>query len=314
MSIQAVACCDIQCIKGCSFTGGNSGYCSSCWRSLTDEEKLAANSLQAPLQEERARLREARLGEEREAEQKRQAKWVAEQEGKRQDSLKKLKLEEEAEAAREEIRCQRVASHHMGVDLSPPEWLQWNWVTLDAIDDEGSKLLCPSEYGTCGLYNAVSFPLARHKHAETSTERMGQLFDLSRQLSERLRNTQDGSSEGGEPWVGFFVLPGDMPSLSQKSSSELIMQAVLGAPFSRLLFEQVKVNDHRIFAGASGCEGDALQAYKDATALIFSVAKKDTVFRLVPACNGDYYVGPCFLGARTSEGDVIGIRSRIVWT
>lgn len=314
--MQPIACCDIACVAGCKFNGGSSGYCSSCWRGLSDEAKLAANALQAPLQEERARAREARLEEERAAERKREAEREAEREAAQAEHVKRAKLEEAQEAERADARCQRVASNRRGLELVPPPWLSWSLVKLSTVslDGDGAELPSPCEVGTCGLYNAVTYPLFKHKHAETSPERMAQLFDLSRQLSELLRNIEEGSSEGGEPWVGFSILPGDMPGLSQQSSTEEIMQSVLGPPFKNLAFEKVKFNDHRIFSAATEADEDHLQAYKNAAALIFSVAKKGTAFRLVPASNGDYYVGPSLLGARTPEGDIIGVRTHIVWT
>ena len=140
---------------------------------------------------------------------------------------------------------------------------------------------------------------------------MAELLVKARELSRILENTQEGSSEGGEPWVGFYIIPNDMPGLNAKSSSSDIMKAVLGeATFSALSFQKESTSDYRIFSN----DAENAQVYKDAAEIIFSVAQAGTAFRLVPGGDGDFYVGPTFIGARTSDGNIIGVRSHVVWT
>ena len=44
--MEHVPCTDIPCLNGCAFNGGYSGYCSVCWRGLSDDAKREANAKQ----------------------------------------------------------------------------------------------------------------------------------------------------------------------------------------------------------------------------------------------------------------------------
>ena len=188
MSIAHVPCTDTPCANGCAFNGGYSGYCSVCWRGLSDEAKREASETQvpafsflffcffltihhdqAPLQKEREAAAEIRREAENREKRQREDERKAKQEELNQAALKKAKQEEEEEAARENAKCERIASNRAGFAIKEEHrWLQWDWVKLSADPGDGrDRPSTPCEIGTCGLFNAETYPLSRHEHPGT---------------------------------------------------------------------------------------------------------------------------------------------------
>ena len=288
----AVKTSDIQCGKACGFSGGYSGFCSSCWKTLTPAEKESATATAKEEQPGRTQLRELRIEEGKRVEHQKRVRLVEEQD-KKVDNLKKFK---EARST-----CNLVAQ------------------SLEFGDSSRCEIW---DCGLGGQHRAVGEPLTSEPEHEHDEAHLKALRGFSSSLSEALRGIEEGSSESGSEYIGFFVNVAENPRYSaQSSAEEIITQSVAeNDEFGPLEFDHnLDLEPRELFSRYSELveedDDDAsISGIQKAMKIIQMACVEGSGFVSSPASDGDCWVGNIFLGGRTSRGDLVGATVQIVWT
>jgi hypothetical protein len=292
----AVKTFDMQCAGGCGFSGGYSGYCSKCWKSLDPATQAAATKREGELEVDRAKARAVKEAEREEA------KRVAAEE-----SRKRARIEAEEEAERQEKLSRQMKQRKAENDC------------------ELLSVMESVEVWSCGLggHRTGGRPIEEEpKHAHHDPGATAALREACAEVAAALVNVEEGSSESGAPYAAFCISVKDNPNLAAflRRSPRTILGLFFEEMCGQLSWKmKLPVTAAKLFPRyderAQDGDGDEkTRAIDRAAAAIARVAAPGTGFTSYPEGNPDCFVGDIYLGAVTPSGDIIGAMVNIVWT
>jgi hypothetical protein len=301
----ALVCADVTCPK-CSFNGGYSGYCSQCWKTLSETEQAQATATQEPLEQKREVIRDARKA----------AKLAEAADKKKSVAAEKKSVEDLYLARRKRARktetCELLATSVPGFPFEPDSpWPQhaYSWNHTD---------LSETQVWSCGRgYREEG---KAHEHTPANRVHLAELKATADKLTSILGGVEQGSSEGGETWTGFFI-SADHPLVETDMESEALMRKLV--PNLSSDFDEMPVQFDTGLEGLAVFNEDfeEMDDEEDVAALqtaldeLLTVVGADTLFRIGPGDDcPSYFVGPTIAAGRTPQGDVVGCYVSIVWT
>eukprot|EP00475_Leptophrys_vorax_P033213 TRINITY_DN5197_c0_g1_i2.p1 TRINITY_DN5197_c0_g1~~TRINITY_DN5197_c0_g1_i2.p1 ORF type:complete len:319 (-),score=84.09 TRINITY_DN5197_c0_g1_i2:221-1153(-) len=279
-----------KCTGGCDFAGGFSGKCSVCWKKLSKEEKLKVTK-----EAEELAAKQQALEAEEDAERERAKRKRAEDEIERKQAEERNAKRQATDASKAKSNgdCYCICSN-----ATTDESKSFHWTYSMISQDKEVELW------SCGLINTTR-TTDHSKHKENPLkDRIKRLQEVQGQLISILQGVGDESSEGDEPYVGFFIIcTGDMAA---KPSFEVLKELIPDLP------EELGIEELPFTKLFPSPEKDTHKK-KQAAELLESVCQTGTGFILYPD-TVSVYCGPILFAGRTADGDMVGVRGFLTWT
>eukprot|EP01102_Stenamoeba_stenopodia_P018807 TRINITY_DN695_c0_g6_i1.p1 TRINITY_DN695_c0_g6~~TRINITY_DN695_c0_g6_i1.p1 ORF type:complete len:461 (+),score=101.92 TRINITY_DN695_c0_g6_i1:32-1414(+) len=316
-SLEPIKCSYVACggNPNCEFIGGFSGYCSSCWKSLSDDDKRRANAIEVAMQPEREKFWEshwADVGRRQTEELKR----------RKQEASNTLKAEnQERTKNMKEGRCYLVAGGYNKTALPETKQYEKNPCAVDMED--GVRLY------SCGLLN-IKLPF-NHEHKDS--DRIDVLSRRAKDLTAMLTHVKLKTGTTS-PWDGFFVCVADNAHLfktseSQSSSSssssssdgwcspaEILQKIVLAKHVGEekeeeegdsFECEELSSSSNFFLKPNEKASQEVKERTSAATELFKAHGRKDSFYRV--QFHSKTKQTPCFVVALTKDGDMFGVHA-----
>ena len=199
---------DIACYGGCSFNGGTSGYCSSCWRRLSVEQRMAASRAQLAAQADREAARAGDIAQQaRKAAVDRAASesyWAAER----------------AAAADAAARNAAGSCHRLFPLELVPDTTDWtHWIA------GGERLTSGAwEVWTCGVWDRESHAAVDHDSHSSGSAAVATRSALAAALASQPAVYLD--SMFSQPWLPLVLTPELLNQAGVESSTMAVLPAL----------------------------------------------------------------------------------------
>jgi hypothetical protein len=256
---------------GCKFPGSQAGHCSTHWKALDLEQKRAANASSIAVVLEKLGTKQQR----QEAEAAAEAERAAARKRRAEDDLRAL-ADAEARAAAEvalaktEGRCFSEPAPELEQTPLPDGWATFS----------------------CGVAPVDA------AHAAHTGRTWPALSDAAAQITRTLSGVEEGSSDGGEPFVGFFCLRENVAALRR---------AVGGASKSGK-----RMTAGALFPRFAEREADVQAKFERVLTLLRDELGCASFLRVAP--KSDSIGGGIICAGITTDGDLVGARCFVVWT
>ncbi len=302
LSNGAIKTTGTRCEGGCSFHGGNSGYCSVCWKKLSEEAKKEANEKAAreePLRSQKLALEQAEKKEREERE-------AREQEAKE-------KAEREVfEKERQELKD---AGKSYPLVRSTP-----NYPRDDSIEDAkefGGRFseLSDLELWSTGIYNSsVALPNAESENAVAESVRLTARWTELKSKLEPLGDKVTIHSEGDSSFYPFFIPVAGIPELESCTLTRDVLNKVFNVNDKVSMVEGSDMRfteEPEVFDGYVNSKGNL----KKLIAGMKEMGERGS-FIIYEPFNTDSCYAPAIMAARDPANgkDVFIVAAMISWT
>ncbi len=302
LSNGAIKTTGTQCEGGCGFHGGNSGYCSVCWKKLSESARKEANEKAAREEPLRSQKLEQEQAEKKERE---------EREAREQDA--KVKAEREAfEKERQELKD---AGKSYPLVRSAPNYPKDD-STEDAeeFSDRFSEL-SDLELWSTGIYNSsVALPNAESENAVAEKERITARWTELKSKLKPLGDKVTIHSEGDSEFYPFFIPVAGIPELESCQSTRDVLDKVFNVNDKVSMIEGSDMRfteEPEVFDGYVNSKGNL----KKLIAGMKEIGERGS-FIIYEPFNTDSCYAPAIMAARDPANgkDVFIVAAMISWT
>eukprot|EP01104_Vermistella_antarctica_P016299 TRINITY_DN5525_c2_g2_i3.p1 TRINITY_DN5525_c2_g2~~TRINITY_DN5525_c2_g2_i3.p1 ORF type:complete len:357 (-),score=51.68 TRINITY_DN5525_c2_g2_i3:55-1125(-) len=315
-------------VSDCHSLAGNSLHCLHCWKRLSDERKLQVTLETVPAflvefgtrdqREEKLRAQEAKANE-----------WKVEATRKRVGDFEK---DRKAFYARQKERgCFKLDKQYVDDDtLRDAEEVQEFY---DEESEDGVDPMCVRfDEWSCGLQLPDGDTDHNHHCASGEGGDSNVCDDLLslQMLRDRIErvfveSNVHGPGEGGASFRAFFIHTDGQNHIGSGDTTRDIMASFDSISYHKTTY--TTETDHYIFPDARQYEEDVnskidtegdlewkgklVNAFKSASEVMWTVGAKGTGFLMYPT---EPFLGLCYSGVRTDNGDVVGVMCEVVFT